>query len=248
MTRLLPVGVCVGLTAVWWLAAGGSPIFPTPPAVLLGIASLAKDGTLLRHVTASLYRVTFGYGIALLLALPLGILMGWYRTAFTAFNPTVQMLRPISPIAWIPLAILWFGVGDLSPIFLVFLASFFPMVLATSSGVQLVEREYLWAAQNFGITGVKLFTHVIVPGALPTIITGMRVGLGVAWLVVVAAEMVAINSGLGFLIMDSRNAGMRYDLVVAGMVMIGVIGLLLDLVMRRLENLKEVRWRYGRGR
>jgi len=158
------------------------------------------------------------------------------------------MLRPISPIAWIPLAILWFGVGDLSPMFLVFLASFFPMVLATSSGVHLVEREYLWAAQNFGVTGLKLFTHVIIPGALPTIITGMRVGLGVAWLVVVAAEMVAINSGLGFLIMDSRNAGMRYDLVVAGMVMIGVIGLLLDLVMRRLENLKEVRWRYARGR
>ena len=248
MTRLLPVGVCLGLTALWWLAASGSPLFPTPGAVLLGIASLVKDGTLLRHVTASLYRVTYGYGIALLLALPLGILMGWSRTAFTAFNPVVQMLRPISPIAWIPLAILWFGVGDLSPMFLVFLASFFPMVLATSSGVQLVEREYLWAAQNFGVTGLKLFTHVIIPGALPTIITGMRVGLGVAWLVVVAAEMVAINSGLGFLIMDSRNAGMRYDLVVAGMVMIGVIGLLLDLVMRRLENLKEVRWRYARGR
>ena len=114
--------------------------------------------------------------------------------------------------------------------------------------MQLVEREYLWAAQNFGITGSKLFTHVVIPGALPAIITGMRVGLGVAWLVVVAAEMVAINSGLGFLIIDSRNAGMRYDLVVAGMVMIGVIGLLLDLIMRRLENLKEVRWRYARGR
>jgi len=141
MTRLLPVGVCLGLTALWWLAASGSPIFPTPGAVLLGIASLVKDGTLLRHVTASLYRVTYGYGIALLLALPLGILMGWSRTAFTAFNPVVQMLRPISPIAWIPLAILWFGVGDLSPMFLVFLASFFPMVLATSSGVHLVERE-----------------------------------------------------------------------------------------------------------
>ena len=138
--------------------------------------------------------------------------------------------------------------GNLSPMFLVFLASFFPIVLATTSGVHLVERQYIRAAQNFGITGVKLFTTIIIPGALPQIITGMRVGLGVAWLVVVAAEMVAINSGLGFLIIDSRNAGMRYDLVVAGMVMIGVIGLLLDLVMRGLETMREVRWRYTRGR
>jgi NitT/TauT family transport system permease protein len=234
--------------AVWWIAASGSAIFPTPPEVVRGIASLTKDGTLAMHVVASLYRVTFGYGLAVLLAIPLGILMGWNAKFFSAFNPVIQMLRPISPIAWIPLAILWFGVGNLSPVFLVFLASFFPIVLATTSGVHLVERQYLRAAQNFGITGLKLFTTVIVPSALPQIITGMRVGLGVAWLVVVAAEMVAINSGLGFLIIDSRNAGMRYDLVVAGMVIIGVIGLLLDLVMRRLETMREVRWRYTHGR
>jgi len=248
VNKLLPLGVLCGLVAVWWVAASGSAIFPTPPEVVRGIASLATDGTLLQHVVASLYRVTFGYGLAVLLAVPLGILMGWYARVFSAFNPVIQMLRPISPIAWIPLAILWFGVGNLSPMFLVFLASFFPIVLATTSGVHLVERQYIRAAQNFGITGLKLFTTVIVPGALPQIITGMRVGLGVAWLVVVAAEMVAINSGLGFLIIDSRNAGMRYDLVVAGMVIIGVIGLLLDLLMRRLETMREVRWRYTHGR
>jgi NitT/TauT family transport system permease protein len=248
MTRLLPIGVLLGLAAVWWLAAGESIIFPTPPEVLRGMANLAQDGTLLRHVTASLYRVTFGYAIAVVLAVPLGLLMGWSRTAFTALNPTVQMLRPISPIAWIPLAILWFGVGDLSPMFLVFLASFFPVVVATTSGVQLVGREYVRAAQNFGITGLKLFRTIIVPGALPTIITGMRVALGVGWLVVVAAEMVGISSGLGYLIIDSRNAGMRYDLVVAGMIIIGTIGLFLDLFMRRLETLREVRWRYADGR
>ena len=248
MNKLLPLGVLCGLVAVWWVAASGSAIFPTPPEVVRGIASLATDGTLLQHVVASLYRVTFGYGLAVLLAVPLGILMGWYARVFSAFNPVIQMLRPISPIAWIPLAILWFGVGNLSPMFLVFLASFFPIVLATTSGVHLVERQYIRAAQNFGITGLKLFATVIVPGALPQIITGMRVGLGVAWLVVVAAEMVAINSGLGFLIIDSRNAGMRYDLVVAGMVIIGVIGLLLDLLMRRLETMREVRWRYTHGR
>ena len=248
MTRLLPVGVILGFVAVWWLAAGGSAFLPAPPEVFRGIGSMATDGTLVRHATASLYRVTLGYGIAVLLAVPLGILMGWSRTAFRALNPLIQMQRPISPIAWIPLAILWFGVGDVAPAFLVFQASFFPVVVATTSGVQLVGREYIRAAQNFGITGYKLFSTVIVPGALPTIITGMRVGLGVGWLVVVAAEMVGINSGLGYLIIDSRNAGMRYDLVVAGMISIGVIGLLLDVLMRRLENLREVRWRYVHGR
>src|SRR5919197_4358232 len=242
MTRLLPISVFLALTAVWWLAASGSSIFPTPPEVLQGMVQLAQDGTLLRHVTASLYRVTFGYGVAVLLAVPLGILMGWYRLVFTALNPAIQMLRPISPIAWIPLAILWFGVGDLSPTFLVFQASFFPVVVATISGVQQVGREYIRAAQNFGITGFKLFRTIIVPGALPTIITGMRVGLGVGWLVVVAAEMVGITSGLGYLIIDARNAGMRYDLVVAGMIIIGTIGLFLDLFMRRLEA-----WRYVNG-
>jgi NitT/TauT family transport system permease protein len=248
MTRLLPAGVILSFVAVWWFAASGSQFLPTPPEVLRGIGNMAQDGTLVRHVTASLYRVTFGYGLAVLLAVPLGILMGWSRTAFRAFNPLVQMLRPISPIAWIPLAILWFGVSDLAPTFLVFQASFFPVVLATTSGVQLVGHEYIRAAQNFGITGFKLFRTIIVPGALPTIITGMRVGLGVGWLVVVAAEMVGINSGLGYLIIDARNAGMRYDLVVAGMISIGIIGLLLDLLMRRLETLKEVRWRYAGGR
>src|SRR5438477_12539501 len=109
MTRLLSASVLIGLAAVWWLAASGSRIFPAPLAVLRGIGTLATSGMLVRHVTASLYRVTFGYGLAVLFAIPLGVLMGWSRTAFTAFNPAVQMLRPISPIAWIPLAILWFG-------------------------------------------------------------------------------------------------------------------------------------------
>jgi NitT/TauT family transport system permease protein len=248
MRRLYPIGVIMVFIGVWWVTARGSHIFPTPPAVVRGIGGLARDGSLMRDVVASLYRVTFGYGLAVLLAIPLGILMGWYAPVFTALNPLLQLLRPISPIAWIPLAILWFGVGDLSPMFLVFLASFFPMVLATTAGVHLVEQRYIRAAQNFDITGVKLFTSIVVPGALPQIITGMRVTLGVAWLVVVAAEMVAVNSGLGFLIIDSRNAGMRYDLVVAGMAIIGLIGLLLDLLVRQLESLNEVRWRYARGR
>jgi len=248
LRRIAPFAVVGLLVAAWWIAAAQSRIFSTPPKVLLGIVELARQGTLALHVVASLYRVTIGYGLALALAIPLGSVMGWYGGVFQAFNPMIQLLRPISPIAWIPLAILWFGVGDASPTFLIFLSSFFPVVVATTAGVHQVERRYVQAAQNFGVRGLRLFRTVVFPAALPQIVTGMRLGLGVAWLVVVAAEMVAIDSGLGYLIIDARNAGARYDLVVAGMVLIGAIGFVLDLLMRRLESLDEVRWRYEQVR
>ena len=236
------------LVALWWVGvvSTGSLIVPTPGQVLMGLVELARQGLLLQHVVASLFRVGVGFVLAAALAIPLGISMGWFQGVFVAVNPVVQLIRPVSPIAWIPLAILWFGVGDLSPMFLIFLSSFFPMVVNTTTGVHTIERQYIRASQNFGVTGFRLLRLVIVPAALPHIIVGMRISLGVAWLVVVAAEMIALNSGLGFLIMDSRNAGNRYDLVVAGMVMIGVFGLLLDSLMRRLEQLRVVRWRYDR--
>src|SRR5262249_46230558 len=153
--------------------------------------------------------------------------------------------RPISPIAWIPVAILWFGVSDAAPVFLIFLASVFPITVSAMAAVQNMQSVYLRAARNFGLTRIRLFRRVICPAALPEIVTGLRIALGVAWLVVVAAEMIAVNSGLGFLIIDARNAGKRYDLVVAGMVMIGLIGLALDLLVRRLERFDEVNWGYG---
>jgi NitT/TauT family transport system permease protein len=167
------------------------------------------------------------------------------RSAFNTLNPIFQMLRPISPIAWIPIAILWFGVGNASPIYLIFISSVFPMIVQTTVGVHTIESRYLWAAENFGVSRYTLFTQVVIPAVLPQIIVGMRIGLGVAWLVVVAAEMIALRSGLGYLIIDSRNAGNRYDLVIAGMIIIGLIGLLLDGTMRLLEGLKSVRWRYA---
>ena len=245
---MVPVLLVALLTAAWWMAVvrSGTPYFPTPAQVVSGMAEMVRNGTLMQHVSASLMRVTVGYLSALSVAIPLGVIMGWYPRVFTALNPLVQLLRPISPIAWIPLAILWFGIGNLSPMFLIFLSSFFPLVVGTVSGVQGVEPEYIRAAENFGITGDRLLRLVVVPAALPQIIVGMRIALGIAWLVVVAAEMIAIDSGLGYLIIDSRNAGNRYDLVVAAMVIIGVIGYLLDNVMRRLEGLEEVRWRHAR--
>ncbi len=248
LARLTPIGVVGALIAVWWAAVrlSGTPIFPGPWNVLLGLNELAKDGVLLHHIAASLMRVAVGYLIAVALAIPLGVAMGWNAALYRALNPLVQMLRPISPIAWIPLSILWFGVGNAAPIFLIILSSFFPVVVGTIAGVHAVERQYIRAAENFGIRGFRLMQHVVIPAAMAQIVTGMRIGLGVAWLVVVAAEMVAIDSGLGWLILDSRNAGNRYDLVAAAMVIIGVIGFGLDVLMRRLDRLNTVKWRYVR--
>ena len=240
--------MAASLVAVWWtvVVESKSVIFPTPLQVVTATLDLSQQGTLWGHIGSSLFRVGAGFLLAIIVAVPLGLWMGWIRGAFTTLNPIVQILRPISPIAWIPLAILWFGVGDVSPIFLIFLASVFPMIVQTVAGVHTIERQYILAAQNFGVSRKKLFLQVVIPAVLPQIIVGMRVSLGVAWLVVVAAEMIALRSGLGYLIIDSRNAGNRYDLVVAAMVIIGMTGLLLDGMMRRLEGLKAVRWRYAR--
>jgi NitT/TauT family transport system permease protein len=243
-----PMLVIVLLIALWWfvVAHRQSAIFPTPWEVATGAWSLVQDGTLFEHIRASLMRVGIGFGLAFLVAIPLGLWMGWVSSAFYTLNPLFQMLRPISPIAWIPVAILWFGVGNLSPIFLIFISSVFPMIVQTTMGVRTIDRRYLRAAANFGVSRSVLFRQVVIPAVLPEIIIGMRIGLGVAWLVVVAAEMIALHSGLGYLIMDSRNAGNRYDLVIASMIIIGIIGLLLDLATRLLERLNIVKWRYVR--
>ena len=243
---MLPIAVSVIFLLLWEGAVrfSGSELFPKPLDVLRGILELVEKGLLLKYIVASLFRVTWGFTLALLVGVPFGLLLGWYANAFAAFNPLIQMFRPISPIAWIPVAILWFGVSDAAPVFLIFLASVFPITVSSIAAVKNMQPVYLRAAQNFGLTRGQLFRRVIFPSCLPQILTGIRIALGVAWLVVVAAEMIAVNSGLGYLIIDARNAGKRYDLVVAGMVMIGVIGLVLDLLVRQLEKFDEVRWGY----
>ena len=244
---VLPIAVA-GLFLFAWDTAvriSASEVFPRPFDVAKGIGELAQKGLLLKYIVASLFRVTWGFGLAVLIGVPFGLLLGWFERAYQAFNPMIQIFRPISPIAWIPVAILWFGITDLAPVFLIFLASVFPIAVSATAAVQNMQPVYLRAARNFGLSRSQLFRLIILPSCLPQIITGIRIALGIAWLVVVAAEMIAVNSGLGYLIIDARNAGKRYDLVVAGMIMIGVIGLLLDLLVRRLETFDEVRWGYA---
>lgn len=247
MRRLLPLTGILLFVLAWHLAVAGAPrtLVPSPLAAVKGIVELAEKGLLAKYVVASLFRVTWGYLAALLIAVPLGVTLGLWRRGERAINPVLQLLRPISPLAWIPIAILWFGVGDLAALFLIFLASLLPLTLTTINAVHNIEGVHLAAGRNFGLTGRELVRSVILPAILPQLIVGMRITLGIAWLVVVAAEMIAVSSGLGFLIIDARNAGNRYDLVVAGMILIGGIGVILDAMMRRLERLPGVRWGYA---
>jgi NitT/TauT family transport system permease protein len=231
--------VAIWHTLVVW---SGTRVFPSPLRVQQGIAELIEKGLFFSYLRDSLFRVGAGYLLAAALGIPAGLFLGWHSLAAYIVNPLIQMLRPISPLAWIPLAVIWFGAGNAAAIFLIFLSSFFAIVVATMNGVRNVPPMYRQAGQNFGLSPGALVRRVIFPAALPQILVGLRIALGISWLVIVAAEMIAVTSGLGYLILDSRNAGQRYDLVVAGMLIVGVIGLALDVAMSRLTRRKSVRW------
>jgi NitT/TauT family transport system permease protein len=241
-----PVLAAAVLFALWHYLViwSGTKVFPAPLQVERGLVELVHKNVLWQDIGSSLQRVAIGFGAAVLLGIPLGLTFGWYPAINQVVNPVMQVLRPISPIAWIPVAIIFFGVGDKAAVFLIFLGAFFPIVVACVNGVSNVPGVYRRAGRNFGLAPGQLLARVVFPAALPQIIVGLRLALGIAWLVVVAAEMVAVDSGLGYLVIDSRNSGKRYDLVVAAMLLIGVIGLILDQGFRRLEKIKSIRWGY----
>jgi NitT/TauT family transport system permease protein len=243
-TYVLPFLAFSALLLIWHFGViwSETKVFPSPRAVIQGFEELYEKGLLWKYASDSVLRVAAGYLLAIVLGIPTGLLMGWYPDVMTILNPVMQMLRPISPIAWIPLAIIFFGVTNAAPIFLVFLAAYFPVVVSATTGVRNVPPMYLRGGANFGLNSRQLLWRVVLPSAVPQILTGLRISLGVAWIVVVAAEMIAVDSGLGYLVIDARNAGKRYDLVVAAMIMIGAIGLALDVLMRRTETLRAVRW------
>ena len=195
LVRLRPLAFIGVLLLVWQIAVSRNPghLLPAPLEVLRGIVELMQHGLLLKYVVASLFRVTWGFALAALLAIPLGLLVGWYTRAEMAFNPLIQILRPISPLAWIPIAILWFGVGDLSAIFLIFLCCFFPLLLTSMQAVRSIPAVYMNAGRNFGLSPAAMVSRVLYPAVMPQLIVGLRITLGVAWLVVVAAEMIAVN-------------------------------------------------------
>ena len=246
---LLPLSAFAALLAVWWATwqsgAFHQSAFPSPLEVFRTFVDELRSGRLVTDLTTSLYRVTCGFTLAVVAGLPVGLWLGQKLAPRMAFLPLINFFRNLSPLAWIPFAILWFGVGDAAAIFLIFMAAFFAIVLATMAAVAGIPAVYFRVARAYGITGVERLTRVTLPAIMPEVITMLRVTAGLAWLVVVAAEMIAGRDGLGFAIMDSRN-GLRTDLLVVEMIVIGSIGVILDRVLVRLTKIPSVRWGYER--
>lgn len=215
------------------------PYSPEQGSYLLWLVS----GELLRDAYASLSRVIGGFLIGAGLALPLGLLMGSNKSVYKLFDPLVQILRPIPPIAYIPLAILWFGLGNPPAFFLISIGSFFPVLMNTIAGVRHVDGIYLRAARNLGAGQLTMFRRVILPAATPYILAGARIGMGTAFIVVIVAEMIAVNSGLGFRILEAREYFWS-DKIIAGMFTIGLFGLAIDLGMNALNN-HLLKWHRG---
>ncbi|MGO4380490.1 ABC transporter permease [Pseudoduganella sp. RAF19] len=203
----------------------------------------AFSGELIHDAIGSLYRVIVGFLIGAGLALPVGLMMGASDRVYDWLNPLVQLLRPIPPIAYIPLSILWFGLGNPPAVFLISLGAFFPVLMNTIAGVRQVDGIYIRAARNLGASGSTMFLRVILPAAVPYILSGVRIGIGTAFIVVIVSEMIAVNNGLGFRILEAREYFWS-DKIIAGMISIGLIGLAIDVGVNRLNNYL-LRWHRG---
>jgi len=211
-----------------------SVLMPAPGKILVTAASMIASGELLYHLSASLQREAVAFLLAAT-AIPLGMAMGWWRWVYDQVNPIIEILRPIPPLAWIPLSILWFGLGDEQNEFIIFLGMFFPILINTIMGVKNVDPNLVRAARSLGAPERKVLSRIVLKASLPQIVTGLRVGLGVGWMALVAAELVGASSGLGFLINDARSM-LRTDIIVVGMLTIGVAGLVIDLLIRALTR------------
>jgi len=235
----LPVLLPLLLAAVWQaLSSLGwiRPILlPSPLKVIACFWSLTVSGDLPRHLGISLLRVLEGFAIAAVIGVSLGLAMGLWRVVDRATDLLIQLLKPIPPIAWIPLAILWFGIGETGKVYIIFLGAVFPILVSTVDGIRQTDQRYVELARILEVTRLRFITQVVLPGALPSIMTGLRVGLMVAWMCVVAAELIAASSGIGYMIMDARQMS-QTDEVLVGMITIGVMGKLLDVSLKWLEN------------
>lgn len=243
MRYILPLMSLLAFYLIWEYFSGfyTSVLFPSPADVGLAFRELAENDVLLANIKISLVRFISGYFLAIAAAIPLGLILGYYPLAHRAFDPVFQLLRPISPIAWFPLAVLWFGIGNAPAVFIIFLSAFFPVVFSTIDAVRQVPKVYLKVAANFGAGKRMIFLKVILPAAFPGIMVGLHIAVGTAWIHLVAGEMLGAQSGLGFLIVDSRNF-MRTDWIMAGMLIIGVMGLGIYKLLKVFEKAVKKHW------
>jgi NitT/TauT family transport system permease protein len=249
MKWVLPIATGAILLAAWSIASAADAFptgtVPSPAEVGTAFADEIASGRLTTDVIASLYRVAWGFVTAIVLGVPLGLVIGRSAATRAALLPWINFFRSLSPIAWIPFAIIWFGVGDPPAIFIIFIATFFQIVLATAAATATVPKVFYRVALDMSLSPVQTLLDVTLPAILPQLVTALRVAIGVAWMVVVAAEMIGMTSGLGYLIVDARN-GLRMDLVVCGMITIGAIGIALDIAFARLAKIPSVRWGFER--
>jgi len=248
------LGLLIFLIAAWQFASAVwipsidphmAVLMPAPTSIAKTAAAMIASGELFYHLLASLKREAVAFLLSAI-AIPLGIAMGWWRPVYNQVQPIMEILRPIPPLAWIPLSILWFGIGDEQNEFIIFLGMFFPILVNTIVGVKNIEPNLVRAARSLGAPEYKVLWRVVFKGALPQIITGVRIGLGVGWMALVAAELVGANSGLGFLINDARSM-LRTDVIVVGMLTIGLIGLLIDVAIRMISR-RLLPWSLALGR
>ncbi len=240
----LSVGTLLVLLAVWWAVAAQqwiSPLFLPPPGqVLMKLFTIAgpegfMDATLWQHLAASLGRILVALLAAVILGIPVGIAMGLSPTVRGILDPLIELYRPVPPLAYLPLMVIWFGIGETSKILLIYLAIFAPVAMSAVAGVKSAQQVRIRAAQSLGASRAQVLWFVILPGALPEILTGLRIGLGVGWSTLVAAELIAATRGLGFMV-QSAGEFLATDVVLAGIMVIAVIAFGLELWLRALQR------------
>ena len=241
-TILPSIVTIVAVLALWWLVTWLGlikPLFlPRPQAIWFAfqqsVAGIIDNNTLWVHIGWSLMRVMSAFALAVAIGIPVGLAMGVSRVARGLFDPIIEFYRPLPPLAYLPLMIIWFGIGEESKILLIFLACFAPVALAARAGVRSVNPEQLNAARSMGASRIQILLYVVLPTALPEILVGLRIGMGVGWTTLVAAEMVAANAGLGQMVLNASNF-LRTDVVIMGIIVIGFFAFLFEMAMRRLE-------------
>ena len=240
---MISITTVVVLFALWFIATNAGwvkPLFlPSPQAVLRQfveyLTGAANDKPLWQHFAASMFRVFSAFALACVTAIPIGIAMGMSRVARGIFDPPIEFYRPLPPLAYLPLIIIWFGIDELPKVLLIFLSCFAPLALAARSGMRSASQEQINAAYSMGASYMQVIRHVILPSAMPDILVGMRIAIGFGWTTLVAAEMVAANVGLGQMVLNASNF-LRTDIVIMGIIVIGLLAFAFDLVMRYLEK------------
>ncbi|MBO5557985.1 ABC transporter permease [Ruminococcus sp.] len=246
LLALKNVVISIAILIIIWqilfsVSSYDAALFPSPKMAFDALVEMIENGRLFENISTSMYRFAAGYLTSVTVAVLLGLILGRLPKVFQYVNPALQLLRPISPTAWMPFIVLLFGIGDVPAVVIIFIAAFFPVLLSTVAAVGNIDPIYLKVSKNFGISQPALTWKVIFPAAFPQIANGIHLALGTAWIFLVAGEMVGAQSGLGYQIIDARN-NIRADILLATILVIGIIGILLDGLLKLIEKLILKSW------